>query len=65
VQLSVNDKTLVNEMDTYAERNTRVQTALPPVELKQDENTITVTLLGKHEKSRGQAFYLDYIEIWK
>ena len=65
VQVAVNGKTLLSEMEAYAEHNTLVQTDLPPAELNQGENTITVKLLGKHPQARGQAFYLDYIEIWR
>ena len=53
------------QMDTFAERNTRVQTDLGRFEFRQGENTITVKLLGKNDKSQGYGFGLDYLEIVK
>ena len=63
VQVSVNDKVIVKEMETYSERNMRIQMD-GAAELKEGENIIKVQLLGKNDKARSSNFLLDYVEIW-
>ena len=65
VQIVVNDTVVIKEMDTFAELNTRAQVDLYGLSLRQGENTITVKILGKNDKSQGYGFGIDYIEIWK
>jgi hypothetical protein len=64
VQIAVNGRVLVNEIDTYAKQNAVIRVDLDPgVELRQGENTLEVKLLGKNDRSRGHTFGIDCIEI--
>lgn len=62
-RIAINGKTLVEEVDTFAELNGVLRLDINRgVELREGENLIEVTLLGRNPRAKGANFCLDYLE---